>query len=287
MPYTSNNKLIFTEQLRTGDDPQSLRANKEVALYFHDCLFENEKALRFITEKRKVPLSSIEKFLLGYCPYSHNVENIPHQLKGRIIIPVFDLYGEVVGLCGRVMGENSNSSKYYNTGFSRNHVLFNYHNAVDTIVKSGVCFLVEGYFDVISMVSHGVLNTIGLLGTGIDRLRACYLYRHCRVVLVIPDHDEAGMISFQKIKKVLSQDPFCLPVKLVGYPKRYKDIDSFIVEGPPKDVRSFCEIARSLTFKNIQYSSIGFSSLVKKCNSIKTKIEHIKNTGVIKNGYTL
>lgn len=217
---------ISSEELYTRDN---LVENEQVVNELHNLLInssEAEEALRYLLDLRGLTRECIAQFKLGYLPRRLKIDGLAAVFNGRIVIPIFNAHGEVVGLSSRAL--DGCFPKYCHTQFKRNTVLYGLNLAKEFVIRKNLCYLVEGFFDVMSLWNLGVRNVVATMGAGIDRLRACLVYRYTSNVALIPDHDEAGNIGMMSIKKVLSSEPFNMKVFKVVYPDSYKDIDEYL-----------------------------------------------------------
>ena len=131
------------------------------------------------------------------------------RFRGRLMIPISDACGDVIGFGGRIMGNASNSSKYNHSSnykphpkyvnspdtplFKKGSVLFGLHLAKTAIAERG-CLIVEGYFDVICLHDIGFDQTVGILGSAVSKEQIEASVRHCsrKIVTLLFDADEAG-----------------------------------------------------------------------------------------------
>ena len=113
----------------------------------------------------------------------------------RIMFPLYDLNGRVVGYSGRIYNGND-SSKYINTKeteiFKKGEILYNYHRAKEECRNSGQVIIVEGFMDVIRAYSVGVKNVVATMGTAVTRNQALIIKRMAKEVLLLFDGDSAG-----------------------------------------------------------------------------------------------
>lgn len=119
----------------------------------------------------------------------------------RIMIPIFDQYGNPVGFGARVLDNNS-KPKYINTMatslFNKSELLFNYHRA-KSYARDYEIIVVEGYMDVISANAMGFSNTVGIMGTALTKEQIELLKKlKCEITLSL-DNDEAGRNAMLRI----------------------------------------------------------------------------------------
>lgn len=113
----------------------------------------------------------------------------------RIMFPLCDLEGRVVGFSGRIY-HGEDISKYINTRetilFKKGELLYNYHRAKQPSRKIGSIIIVEGFMDVIRCFTAGVYNVVATMGTAITKTQAQLIKRMAKTVILCFDGDEAG-----------------------------------------------------------------------------------------------
>jgi DNA primase, catalytic core len=154
--------------------------------------------------------------------------SIYDQQRNRITFPFLDLTGNVIGFTGRILSDDKKVAKYLNTPetdlFHKGKTLFGLFQAKQEIVRQNKAFLVEGQFDVLSMVQKGYQNTVCGSGTALTDDQVKQLKRFTSNVTLIYDGDQAGIdASFKNIKTLLSHG---MKVRSVILPKG-EDPDSF------------------------------------------------------------
>ena len=147
----------------------------------------------------------------------------------RIMIPIFDQYGNPVGFGARVLGDAK--PKYINTMatplFNKSELLFNYHKA-KSFARDYEMIVVEGYMDVISANAMGFANTVGIMGTALTKEQIELLKKlKCEVTLSL-DNDEAGKIAMIRVIPELLKEGLDVNVldisKLKGNYKDFGDL---------------------------------------------------------------
>ena len=231
------------------------KMNADAAKFFHACLMkdnpEAKAALAYFTEKRKLSLSTIKHFGLGYAPNSFD-SLLKYMLKlgytydeltvgflcgksergsyydafrNRVMFPIIDVTGNVIAFGGRVMDDSK--PKYKNTSdtpvFKKTRNLFALNFAKAASAESLV--LCEGYMDVIAMHAAGVTNAVATLGTAITADQARLLSRYTKRVVISYDADEAGQKAAKRALEILGE--VGLDVKVLVIPGA-KDPDEYI-----------------------------------------------------------
>lgn len=145
----------------------------------------------------------------------------------RIMFPIQDLNGRIVGFTGRVLPSEATpkTPKYVNSKesdiFKKSKVLFGLNQATQGIKDAkGRCYLVEGQTDVISWHQFGITNTIATSGTALTESQAKLIKRYASTVVLARDGDQAGVSAAMKdINTLLAQK---LSVKVVELKKEKK-----------------------------------------------------------------
>ena len=198
----------------------------------------------------------IKKFQLGFCPDKYDAQwqaakaegfNEDYILKtglcirneqgktydrfrNRVIFPIHTISGKVVGFGGRVLDSRTKgvSIKYQNSPesviYSKKHELYGLFFAKKAIVKEDLCYLVEGYTDVMAMHQQGVENVVSSSGTALTHEQIRAIHRFTENICVIYDGDAAGIKASQRgIDMILAEG---MNVKLLLLPDG-EDPDSF------------------------------------------------------------
>ena len=113
----------------------------------------------------------------------------------RIMFPLYDLTGKVVGYSGRIY-DMQDTAKYVNTKetaiFKKGELLYNYHKAKDEVRKQGKVIVMEGFMDVIAAYKVGIKNVVATMGTAVTSNQANLLKRMSKEIILCFDGDEAG-----------------------------------------------------------------------------------------------
>lgn len=199
---------------------------------------------------------TIKKFQLGFCPTERNAcvktalskgykeeyllktglcfkrdnGQLNDRFSGRVIFPIHTLSGKVVAFGGRVLDAATKgvNVKYQNSPesdiYSKKKELYGLFFAKSSIVKNDLCYLVEGYTDVISMHQMGVENVVSSSGTALTTNQIRLIHRFTENITVIYDGDAAGIKASERgIDMLLAEG---MNVKLLLLPDG-DDPDSF------------------------------------------------------------
>ena len=186
---------------------------------------QGKAALEYLTAQRKLSATTIQQFQLGYAPagwetlFGYLVEQkhypvalveragliVPRKgstgsyydrFRDRLMIPIHDLQGRVVGFGGRSLGDEQ--PKYLNSPetelFDKGNILFALDKARAAIAKQDQAVVVEGYFDVIALHSAGITNVVASMGTALSlaQVRQLLRYTESKRIVFNFDADRAG-----------------------------------------------------------------------------------------------
>ena len=117
------------------------------------------------------------------------------RFRNRIMFPIYNAKGQLVGFGGRVIDEKD-SPKYYNSPetslFQKSYELYGLLAARKSIRDKGYVLVVEGYMDVVSLAQHGISNAVATLGTATTSFHIQKLIRYTSEIIFCFDGDEAG-----------------------------------------------------------------------------------------------
>ena len=229
--------------------------HKEAARFFHTQLYSpaGAAALEY-TAKRGMSKSIITKFGIGYSPnswseltdllkkkgytdqelqdsglvtVSQKNGNLFDRFRDRLMFPIIDVRGNVIGFGGRIMNSDSSAAKYLNSPetliFNKRKNLFALNYAKKS--KQGFLILVEGYMDAISLHQYGFDCAVASLGTALTEDGAALLSRYTDQVVLIYDGDSAGQNATQRAIPILEKAG--LQVKVLKM-RDAKDPDEFL-----------------------------------------------------------
>ena len=124
-----------------------------------------------------------------------NENNIYDIYKNRIMFPLYDLEGNVVGFSGRIYNQKS-ESKYINTKeteiFKKGELLYNYHIAKKEARKEKNIIVVEGFMDVIRLSTIGIVNVVATMGTAVTKYQLNLIQKLAPNITLMFDGDKAG-----------------------------------------------------------------------------------------------
>lgn len=257
----------------------SSRAAELYSRYLQDA--PQAAAARAYLDKRGIPAEIRTRFGLGYAPAVASagwdflsgqlaeaeraaaleagllVRNerggVYDRFRDRVLFPIYELSGRICGFGGRIIGEGQ--PKYLNSPESRiyakSKLLLGLYQARDAIRQKNQAIVVEGNFDLVSLVCHGCENVVAPLGTALTREQLRLLKRFTENVVLLFDGDEAG------IKAAVRAAPHFFAEQVSGrvalLPEGH-DPDTFVREYGAAAVRELIDGAESLpefTFRQL------------------------------------
>jgi len=225
--------------------------NLVAAKYYKSIFWSDQgKSARAYLAKRGISDELVEKFKLGFASSSNRLDDYfakysfsnkdislagnPQRFKYRIIFPIFDVLGGVVGFSGRILEEvlpksMSPHPKYLNSPqtpiFNKSRCLYGLNLAKDAIRKNDRVIVVEGQMDVISSHLAGVSEVVASSGTALTQDHLKILKRYTNNVIFAFDEDEAGQkAAYSAVLMAVKED---IDVKLTTIEK-YKDVGELV-----------------------------------------------------------
>jgi DNA primase len=259
----------YKEQQQLADSLHIV--NQFAVKYFQTQLLENDEgianALSYLRE-RGFNDETISKFQIGYClnqrdafareaiknQYSPDIlkksglcierdGQLVDNYRGRIIFPIHNQSGKVIGFGARVIGSSDRGPKYINTPenelYVKSKILYGSYFARQTIDRLDECFLVEGYTDVTAMHQAGIDNVVASGGTSltVDQLRL--IRKYTNNLTIIYDGDAAGIKAALRGLDLAIEEG--LNVQLVLVPDK-EDPDSYVKKVGAEAFRDFVQI---------------------------------------------
>jgi DNA primase len=280
------------------------------AKFFEHALYQpqGKVALEYLETKRQLNRATMQEFQLGYAPagwetlYGYLVEQkhypvelvekagllVPRKTGGgfydrfrdRLMIPIHDLQGRVVGFGGRTLTDEQ--PKYLNSPetelFDKGKLLFALDKARAAIAKQDQAVVVEGYFDVIALHNAGITNVVASMGTALSSAQVRQLLRYTeskRIVLNF-DADKAGNQATERAVGEVESLAYRgdIQLRVLNIPAG-KDPDEFLRHHSSTDYQTLLDMAplwldwqieRSLTGKDLKQADqfqAGVQAIVK------------------------
>ncbi len=187
-------------------------------------------------------------------------EKVYDRFRGRVIFPIHNIIGKVIGFGARILGNDKNQPKYVNSPetpvYNKSKELYGFYFAKNAIRNEDDCVLVEGYTDVISLHQSGIENVIASSGTSLTEDQIKIIRRFTKNITLIFDGDEAGLKASERgLKMVLKAG---MNLKVVTLPEGM-DPDSFVKERGGEEFKAYLNENKQdfLSFKTkVQLKSI-------------------------------
>jgi DNA primase len=237
---------------------------------------QGEAALKYLQSSRQLTLETIQQFQLGYAPagwqtlYGYLVEQkrypvelveqagliIPRQgergyydrFRDRLMIPIHDLQGRVIGFGGRALGDEQ--PKYLNSPetelFDKGKTLYGMDKARAAIAKHDQAVVVEGYFDAIALHAVGITNVVASLGTALSlvQVRQLLRYTESKQVILNFDADAAGTKAAERAIGEVADLAYQgeVQLRILNLPEG-KDPDEFLKSHKPNEYQTLLDTA--------------------------------------------
>ena len=204
---------------------------------------------------------------------NQNNDIIHDVFQRRVMFPIHDLEGNVVGFTGRIY-EDSGQAKYINSKesniFKKGQILFNYHRATKEIKRKKEVVLVEGNMDAIRMYAAGIKNVLALMGTSLTKEQVAILKGLRAHIILMFDNDSAGEIATYQNGTILEEAGLDFKVvRLSGE----KDPDEYIIK---QGVKALEENIRSpITFLDFKLKYFRKDKDLSKVDDLASYIKEI------------
>lgn len=164
------------------------------------------------------------------------------RFKGRVMFPIHSMSGRVLGFGGRILKTDKKAAKYLNSPesdvYHKSKILYGIYHAKQSIAKEDICYLVEGYTDVIQFHQTGIKNVVASSGTALTPEQIRLINRLTKNITVLFDGDAAGTrASLRGIDLILEQG---MNVKVCSFPQG-EDPDSFAKQNTFEELALFLE----------------------------------------------
>ena len=200
------------------------------------------------------------------------------RFRGRVIFPVHNISGKVIAFGARMLGKDKNQPKYINSPetdiYHKSDVLYGLYQAKNAIRQHDVCYLVEGYTDVISLHQSDVPNVVASSGTALTESQIRVIRRFTENVTVLFDGDSAGIkAALRGIDMILKGG---MNVRVVLFPDG-EDPDSYSRKVGTTEFQKFLKDHTQdfVSFKAGLYASEAAGDPIRKAESIKEIISSI------------
>ncbi len=266
-------KLAPYRQQAGGEREKLLEIHNWTSKFYHYFLTKHpigRQAWLYLTKERGIKPATIDEFQLGFSPDNplvlkkflmdkkkflpSEVENAGigilkggsffDRFRGRVIFPLFDHRGNIVGFAGRIMPNEKNTelAKYINSPetpiYHKSNILYGMNLSRQFIKRKGTAIVVEGELDAISSWQVGVKNVVAIKGTALTDDQVRLLSRFSRKVILALDTDLAGDSAARR--GITLAHEAGLEVKVARFGE-YKDPDEVARKNPEKYKKDLIE----------------------------------------------
>jgi DNA primase len=257
-------KIVYNNSdIKNKDSKDTLlNINNDAASFYHNNLLNSDsgKSCRDYLKKRSLSSDILKEFQIGFSPNGweellskalkkgYKLEDIEKagliakskrsgkvkyydRFRNRLMFPICDTLGRVIGFSGRTLEDKRKEAKYVNSPetliFHKSSVLFAFDKARKAIVENKFAIVVEGQIDAIRCHSVGLKNVIASQGTALTDQHAKIIKRYADEVVLIFDSDAAGIKAALASSKLFIENE--LSVRIVALPDG-EDPDSLIIK---------------------------------------------------------
>ena len=220
-----------------------------------------------LLESKSYDLVTLNK--AGLSSDNHDIYN------DRIMFPLYDISGRVVGFSGRIYKDNG-QNKYLNTKeteiFKKGEMLYHYHIAKEECRKKNTVIVMEGFMDVIRASTICIKNTVALMGTALTKDQMQLIKRLASTIILCLDGDDPGVHATLSIGEEFQKEGIEAKVVMLPNPE---DPDSFILKNGADRFNNLLDSALNYTdFKMLKLKEkVDFRSDEEKANYINRVIE--------------
>jgi len=235
-----------------------LEAHRLAAQYYQQSLVKNQHAVEYVFKQRGLSKDIVTEFQIGYAPDTGNAltqflvkkgfsanelaeAGLTNRFGGdlfrsRMMVPLMDTSGQVIGFTARIIGDDPNAPKYLNTPqtllYDKSRHVFGLSQAKDAIRTNNYAVLVEGNLDVVSSHQAGIKQVVATAGTALTEYHLKAFSRLTSSIRLSFDGDKAGVAATERAIPIAQiQEP---PVELsvISMPENAKDPDELIKQDP-------------------------------------------------------
>ncbi|NTW61433.1 DNA primase [Candidatus Saccharibacteria bacterium] len=229
-----------------------IEANNLAADYYQRSLIENQHARDYVISKRGLGKTTIQDFRIGYAPSSgdalvnflkkkgYSTKDLDQAglvnrfsgdlFRGRMMVPLMDSTGSVIGFTGRILTDDKNSPKYLNTPqtllYDKSRHVFGLSQAKEAIRQADRAVIVEGNLDVVSSHQAGIKNVVATAGTALTEYHLKALMRLTGHISLAFDNDKPGLAATERAIEIAQN--IGVELYIVSLPVGSKDPDELI-----------------------------------------------------------
>ncbi|MCG3089095.1 DNA primase [Sporosarcina cyprini] len=178
---------------------------------------EDRETLTNLLIRKKFDMKEMEQ--AGLCIMKNDGTGYFDRFRGRIMFPLHDDNGNVVGFSGRILSNSKDEAKYLNSPetpiFEKSKLLYNFHRARLNVRKTGKVILFEGFMDTIAAERAGVMNSVAVMGTSLSEMHLLKLKRIANQLMICCDGDNAGWEAAKRFANLAAQKGLSVQIALL------------------------------------------------------------------------
>ncbi len=223
--------------------------------YYQHSLLKNQHALEYVFKKRGLNKQVVQDFRIGYAPStgdalstfllkkgftkqeltdagltSQRYGGLSDMFRGRMMVPLMDGQGQVLGFTARLLVDNPKAPKYLNTPqtllYDKGRHIFGLHQAKEAIRQNDYAVIVEGNLDVVSSHQAGVKQVVATAGTALTEHHLKALSRLSAHIRLAFDADKAGLAATERAIPIAQA--VGAQLSIISLPDEAKDPDELI-----------------------------------------------------------
>jgi len=220
-------EMMDSEKSKKAKEYLTSRKFNEQDLKKYDISFidSNVEDFQKFCDKNKISDFDLKK--LGFISSNNNF-----LFKNRIMFPILNFRSDTIAYGGRALEDFG--PKYLNSSdsvlYKKNRNLYFTKEFISSVKKKGYVFLVEGYFDVLSLNQLGYSNSASPSGTALTIQQLEAVSRYTNKILLCFDNDEAGLKATERVLEIKNQVSNQLEIHCLNLPEKYKDISELYEE---------------------------------------------------------
>lgn len=231
-------------------------ANELAATYYQHSLINNQHALEYVFQKRGLSKQIVQDFRIGYSPTTGDAlvrfltkkgfskDDLTQAgllnryggdlFRGRMMVPLTDVSGQIIGFTGRIITDDKDAPKYLNTPqtliYDKSRHVFGLFQAKEAIRNCNYAVVVEGNMDVISSHQAGVIQTVATAGTAMTESHLRALVRLSARIRLAFDGDKAGIAATERAIPIAQN--VGAELTIISMSEGSKDPDELIKKDP-------------------------------------------------------
>jgi DNA primase len=296
-----------SRNLNSGKQKQRVYELLELAAKFYQVQFSNNRTvLEYVLKYRKYSKATALEWQLGYSPESGSAlitflrsrkftddemkmagvsigrsGRISDMFRGRLMIPLADPQGRIIGFTARILSNDPKQPKYINTPrtivYDKSRHIFGMHRAKEAIRQSHYAVVVEGNLDVIASHQAGIRQTVAVAGTALTEQHLKGLVHFTEDIRLCFDADKAGIAATERVIPIASK--VGVNLSMITLPSG-KDPDELVKNDPAAWVKTIEKPTYALDWLIARYQqSLNLTTAIGKRQFSNIIMDVVRNLG--------